>query len=91
MPISGRLYTYRIALVNRDDATLRNVEVQLTSLPEDVSRSIPVDKYEAKIMAISESGEMAVAELAFIPRPDQIPEFRILKMQSFPGAAGSSS
>jgi hypothetical protein len=153
MPISGRQYIYRIALVNRDDATLRNVEVKLTSLekrpkyfpitgshlklrhdqtgatncnvyptkdpqcldatfvevfsyflgvegssflrvmslPEGANCSIPVDKYEAKIMAISESGEMAVAELAFIPRPDHIPELRLLKMQSFPGATGSSS
>lgn len=152
MPISGRQYIYRIALVNRDDATLRNVEVKLTSLekrpkyfpvtgshlklrhdqtgvtncnvyptkdpqcldatfvdvfsyfvgiegssflrvmslPEDANCSIPVDKYEAKIMAISESGEMAVAELAFTPRRDHIPELRLLKMQSFPGAAGSS-
>jgi len=29
---SGWLYTYRIALVNSDDSTLRNVEVKLTSL-----------------------------------------------------------
>lgn len=152
-PISGRLYTYRIALINRDDATLRNVEVKLTSLekkpknfpamgshlklrhdqggamncnvyptkdpqfldatfvdvfgffvgsqgssflrvmslPEEKNRSIPVDHYDVKIMATSESGEMAVAEAAFIPRPAQIPEFRLLKMQSFPGATGSSS
>ena len=146
-PISGSLYIYRIALVNSDDATIRNVEVKLTSLekkpehfhgagnhlklrhdragatncnvyptkdpqfmdamfvdvfrfflgpegysflsvtslPEDSNGHIPVDKYEAKIIATSESGEMAVADMAFIPRPDQIPEFRVLKMQSFPG------
>ena len=30
--ISGLLYTYRIALVNSKDSTLRNVEVTLTSL-----------------------------------------------------------
>jgi hypothetical protein len=150
---SGRLYTYRIALINSDDSTLRNVEVKLTSLekkpknlqaigshlklrhdqvgttnfnvyptkdpqfmdaifvdvfrfflgpegnsflsvtslPEDINRRIPVDKYDVKIMATSESGEMATAEMAFIPRPDQIPEFRLLKMQSFPGATSSSS
>jgi hypothetical protein len=150
---SGWLYTYRIALINSDDSTLRNVEVKLTSLekqpknfhaigsplklrhdrvgttnfnvyptkdpqfmdavfvdvfrfflgpegytflsvaslPEDMNRRIPVDIYDVKIMATSESGEMATAEMAFIPRPDQIPEFRLLKMQSFPGAARSSS
>ena len=153
VPISGRLYIYRIALINSDDSTLRNVEVKLTSLekkphnfhaigshlklshdrvgrtnfnvhptkdpqfmdaifvdvfrfflgpagysclsvtslPEDNNRHIPVDKYDVKIMATSESGEMATAELAFIPRPDQIPDFRVLKMQSFPGATSSSS
>ena len=146
-PISGSLYIYRIALVNSDDATIRNVEVKLTSLemklenfhgtgnhlklrhdragttnfnvhstkdpqcmdamfvdvfiffsgpegysflsvsslPEDSNRHIPVDKYDVKIIATSESGEMAVADMAFIPRPNQIPEFRLLKMQSFPG------
>jgi len=150
---SGWLYTYRIALINSDDSTLRNVEVKLTSLekqpknfhaignnlklrhdqvgttnfnvyptkdpqfmdavfvdvfrfflgpegysflsvaslPEDMNRRIPVDIYDVKIMATSESGEMATAEMAFIPRPDQIPKFRLLKMQSFPGAARSSS
>jgi hypothetical protein len=143
---TGWLYTYRIALINSDDSTLRNVEVKLTSLekkpknfeaigshlklrhelgttnfhvhptkdpecmdaifvdvftyfssPEGFSflnlsslseatnRRIPVDKYNVTIMAISESGEMAIAEMAFIPRPDQIPDFRLLKMQSFPG------
>jgi hypothetical protein len=152
-PTSGLLYTYRIALINSDDSTLRNVEVKLTSLekkpqnfhatgshlklrhdrvgrtnfnvhpakdpqfmdaifvdvfrfflgpagssllsvaslPEDSDRHIPVDKYDVKIMATSESGEMATAELAFIPRPDQIPDFRLLKMQSFPGATTASS
>jgi hypothetical protein len=146
-PISGSLYTYRIAMVNSDDSTIRNVEVKLTSLekkpenfhainshlklrhdrtgaticnvyptkdpqcmdaifvdvfrfflgaqgysflnvtslPEDSNRHIPVDKYTVKIIATSESGEMAVADMAFIPRPDQIPEFRLLKTQSFPG------
>ncbi len=150
---SGWLYTYRIALINSDDSTLRNVEVKLTSLekqpknfhaigshlklrhdrvgttnsnvyptkdpqfmdavfvdvfrfflgpegysflsvaslPEDMNRRISVDIYDVKIMATSESGEMATAEMAFIPRPDQIPEFRLLKMQSFPGATRSSS
>jgi len=150
---SGWLYTYRIALINSDDSTLRNVEVKLTSLekqpknfhaigshlklrhdrvgttnfnvyptkdpqfmdavfvdvfrfflgpegysflsvaslPEDMNRHIPVDIYDVKIMATSESGEMATAEMAFIPRTDQIPDFRLLKMQSFPGAARSSS
>jgi hypothetical protein len=144
---SGSLYTYRIALVNSDDSTIRNVEVKLTalekkpedfhaigshlklrndrdgatncnvyptkdpecldalfidvfrfflgpegysslnisSLPEDSNHHIPVDKYEVKIIATSESGEMAVADMAFIPRADQIAEFRLLKMQSFPG------
>lgn len=148
----GTLYTYRIALINRDDATLRNVEVkltslekrpkdfhaigshlklrhdrvgatnfnihptkdpdlldatfvdifrfvsdpgglsslQVTSLPEDPSCRIPIDHYDVKIIATSESGEMAVAELAFIPRPDQIPECRLLTAQSFPGAASAS-
>lgn len=150
---SGLLYTYRIALINSDDSTLRNVEVKLTSLekqpqnfhaigshlklrhdrvrttnfnvhptkdpqfmdamfvdvfslflgpegcsflsvtslPEDMNRRIPVDTYDVKIMATSESGEMAIAEMAFIPRPDQIPDFQLLNMQSFPGAISSSS
>jgi len=144
---SQAVHTYRIALVNSDDSTLRNVEVKLTSLekkplnfhaigshlrlrhdrvgstnfnvhptkdpefmdamfvdvfrlllgpeghtflrvaslPEDSNCHIPVDKYDVKIMATSESGEMAIADLAFIPRPDQIPDFQLLKMQSFPG------
>jgi len=144
---SQTAHTYRIALVNSDDSTLRNVEVKLTSLekkpqnfpaigshlilrddrvgtanfnvhptkdpefmdamfvdvfrlllgpegysflsvtslPEDMNRRIPVDTYDVKIMATSESGEMAIADLAFIPRPDKIPDFRLLKMQSFPG------
>jgi hypothetical protein len=146
-PISGSLYTYRIALVNSDDSTIRDVEVKLASLekkpehfhaigshlklrndrtgatncnvyptkdpqcmdalfvdvfsvfvgpkgdsflrvaslPEDMNCHIPVDKYDVKIIATSESGEMAVGEMAFIPRADQIPELRLLKMQSFPG------
>ncbi|MBK5281719.1 MAG: hypothetical protein JJE16_06500 [Nitrospiraceae bacterium] len=144
---SQTAHTYRIALVNSDDSTLRNVAVKLisldkkplhfhaigchlilrddrvgttnfnvyptkdpefmdamfvdvfrlllgpegqsflsvSSLPEDSNCHIPVDKYDVKIMATSESGEMAMADLAFIPRPDQIPDFRLLKMQSFPG------
>ncbi len=145
--ISGSLYTYRIALVNSDDSTMRNVEVKLTSLekqpknfpamgshlqlrhdragmtnvnvypskdpqfldavfvdvfrfflgpegysslsvaslPDESNRHIPVEKYDVKIIATSERGEMAIADMAFIPRADQIPEFRLLKMQSFPG------
>ena len=59
--------------------------LSVTSLPEDSNCHIPVDKYDVKIMATSESGEMAIADLAFIPRPDKIPDFRLLKMQSFPG------
>ena len=144
---SGQLYTYRIALVNSEDSTLRNVQVTLTSLekklqnfhaigshlklshdrvgttnfnvhatkdphcmdaifvdvfrffsgpegysflsvtslPEDMNRHIPIDTYDVKITATSESGEMAIADVAFIPRPDQIPDFRLLNMQSFPG------
>lgn len=144
---AGRsLYTYRIALVNSDDSTVRNVEVKLTSfekkpenfdaigrhlrlrddragttninvyptkdphckdatfidvfrcgidkehsflnvtsLPEEMHCHIPLDTYDVKIMATSESGEMAVADMMFISRPDHIPEFRLLKMQSFPG------
>jgi hypothetical protein len=65
--------------------------LSVTSLPEDIHRRIPVDTYDVKIMATSESGEMAIAEMAFIARPDQIPDFRLLKMQSFPGARNSSS
>ena len=145
--INGFLYTYRIALINSKDSTLRNVEVTLTSLekkpqnfhaigshlqlrhdragttncnvhvtkdpqgldavfvdvfrffigpegyaslsvatlPEESTRHIPVDTYDVKITATSESGEMAVADMAFIPRPDHIPDFRVLKMRSFPG------
>ena len=59
--------------------------LSVTSLPEDRHRQIPVDTYDVKIMATSESGEMAVADMAFIPRPDQIPQFRLRNMQSFPG------
>jgi hypothetical protein len=146
-PISGSLYTYRIALVNSDDSTIRDVEVKLASLekkpenfhaigshlklrndrtgatncnvyptkdpqgmdalfvdvisvfvgpkgdsflrvaslPEEMNCHIPVEKYDVKIIATSESGEMAVGDMAFIPRADQIPELRLLKMQSFPG------
>ena len=145
--VSGSLYTYRIALVNSHDSTVRNVDVKLTSLvekpkdfhaignhlklrhdrvgatnfnvyptkdpqfmdamfidvfrfflgpkgysslsvaslPEDSNHHIPVDQYDVKIVATSESGEMAVADIAFIPRSDQIPEFKLLRMQSFPG------
>ena len=145
--INGSRYIYRIALVNSDDSTIRNVEVKLTSLekkppsfqaigshlalrqdragttnvnvyptkdpqymdavfvdvfryfsgpegyvslsvaslPEDSHCRIPVDTYDVKIVAASESGEMAIADMAFIPRADQIPEFRLLKTQSFPG------
>ena len=144
---SGLLYTYRVALVNSHDSTLRNVEVKLislekkpenfsaigshlklrhdragatnfnvhptkdpecmdamfvdvfkfflgndgytslrvTSLPEESNLPIPVDKYDVKIMATSESGEMAIADIAFIPHSDHIPDFKLLKMQSFPG------
>jgi hypothetical protein len=144
---AGRLlYTYRIALVNSDDSTVRNVEVKLTSfekkpknfyaigrhlhlkddragttninvyptkdphcedatfidvfrccidkehsflnvtsLPEDIHCQIPLDTYDVKIMATSESGEMAIADMAFIPSPDHIPDFKLLKVQSFPG------
>jgi hypothetical protein len=150
---SGRLYTYRIALINSADVTFRNVELKLTSLekkpqnfhaigshlklrgdqvgstnfnvhptkdpqfldamfidvfsffwgtesssflrvtslPEDMDCRIPIDNYEVKIMATSERGEMAIAELAFIPRPDRIPEFRLLTLQSFPGTTNVSS
>jgi hypothetical protein len=144
---SGLLYTYRVALVNSHDSTLRNVEVKLislekkpqnftaigshlklrhdragttnfnvhptkdpectdamfvdvfkfvsgpdgcsslrvTSLPEESNRAIPIDNYDVKIMATSESGEMAIADMAFIPNPGHIPDFKLLKMQSFPG------
>ena len=54
-------------------------------LPEDMNRHISVDQYDVKVIATSESGEMAVADLAFTPRSDQIPEFRLLRMKSFPG------
>ena len=59
--------------------------LRITSLPEESNRPIPVDKYDVKIMATSESGEMAIADMAFIPHPDHIPDFKLLKMQSFPG------
>ena len=143
----GSWYRYRIALINSDDSTLRNVEAKLaslekkpqnfyaigsylklrhdragttnfnvyptkdpqcsdamfvdlfsffvgpagctflrvTSLPEDTNPYIRVDKYDVKIMATSESGEMAIADVAFIPRPGQMPDFRLFNTQSFPG------
>jgi hypothetical protein len=59
--------------------------LSVASLPEDSNRRIPVDTYDVKIIATSERGEMAIADMAFIPRPDQIPELRLLKTQSFPG------
>jgi hypothetical protein len=59
--------------------------LRVTSLPEESNRPIPIDTYDVKIMATSESGEMAIADMAFIPHPDHIPDFKILKMQSFPG------
>jgi hypothetical protein len=42
-------------------------------------------------MATSERGEITIAELSFTPRPDRIPEFRLLTVQSFPGTTGASS
>jgi len=59
--------------------------LSVMSLPEEMNRHIPVDKYDVKIIATSESGEMAVGDMSFIPRSDHIPEFRLLRMQSFPG------
>ena len=59
--------------------------LSVTTLPEESNHHVPVDKYEVKITATSESGEMAIADMAFIPRPDYIPDFRLLNMQSFPG------
>jgi len=59
--------------------------LRVTSLPEESNRPIPIDTYDVKIMATSESGEMAIADMAFIPHPDHIPDFKLLKMQSFPG------
>lgn len=59
--------------------------LRVTSLPEESNRPIPLDKYDVKIMATSESGEMAIADMAFIPHPGHIPDFKLLKMQSFPG------
>ena len=59
--------------------------LSVASLTEDSHCRIPVDTYDVKIMATSERGEMAIADMVFIPRADQIPEFRLLKMQSFPG------
>ena len=59
--------------------------LHVASLPEETNSYMPVDKYEVKIMATSESGEMAIAEAAFIPRPGHMPDFQLRKMQSFPG------
>lgn len=59
--------------------------LRVTSLPEDTNPYIPVEKYDVKIIATSESGEMVIADVAFIPCPGQMPDFRLLKMQSFPG------
>jgi hypothetical protein len=59
--------------------------LRVTSLPEDANPYIPVDQYDVKILATSESGEMAIAYVAFIPHPGQMPDFRLLNMQSFPG------
>jgi hypothetical protein len=65
--------------------------LSVSSLPEDSHGHMPVDTYDVKVIATSESGEMAIAEMVFIPRPDQLPDFRLLKMQSFPGALCSPS
>ena len=59
--------------------------LDVASLPEGSNPYIPIDRYDVKIMATSESGEMAIAEVAFIPRPGHMPDFQLLKMQSFPG------
>ena len=59
--------------------------LRVTSLPEDANPYIPVDQYDVKILATSESGEMAIAEVAFIPHPGQMPDFQLRNMQSFPG------
>lgn len=59
--------------------------LSVTTLPEERTHHVPVDTYEVNITATSESGEMAIADMAFIPRPDHIPDFRLLNMQSFPG------
>ena len=59
--------------------------LSVASLTEDSHCRIPANTYDVKIMATSERGEMAIADMVFIPRADQIPEFRLLKMQSFPG------
>lgn len=61
------------------------VSLSVATLPEESIRPIPVDTYDVKITAISESGEMAVADMVFIPRPDHSPDFRVVKMRSFPG------
>jgi hypothetical protein len=59
--------------------------LSVATLPEDSHSRIPVDTYDLKIVATSERGEMAIADMTFIPRPDQIPEFRLRNMRSFPG------
>jgi len=59
--------------------------LRVTSLPEEANPYIPVDQYDVKIVATSESGEMAIADIAFIPHPGQMPDFRLRNMQSFPG------
>lgn len=59
--------------------------LRVTSLPEDANPYVQVDQYEVKILATSESGEMAIAYVAFIPHPGQRPDFQLRNMQSFPG------
>ena len=59
--------------------------LRLTTLPEDTNLYIPVDSYDVRIIATSESGEMAIADVALIPHPGQMPDFRLLNAQSFPG------
>jgi hypothetical protein len=62
-----------------------SASLSVATLPEESTHQIPVDTYDVKITATSESGEMAVADMTFVPHPDHIPEFRVLKMRSFPG------
>jgi len=59
--------------------------LRVTSLPEDANPYILIDQYEVKILATSESGEMAIAYVAFVPHPGQMPDFQLRNMQSFPG------
>jgi hypothetical protein len=61
------------------------LSLSVASLPEESNLPMPFDKYDVKIMATSESGEMAVADMAFIPHPDHILDLKLLNMQSFPG------